>query len=127
MPSTILLFALAREKAGAQTLAVELPPNPTVGDLKTALALACPALAPLLSTLRFAVNSEYALDDQQPIPSQLRTGGHPARQRRLETDRRRTMIEITSDPIDHATVTERVRSHQAGRFVCVRSSARSAR
>jgi len=68
MPSTILLFALAREKAGAQTITVDLPPSPTVGDLKAALAIACPALVPLLPTLRIAINSEYALDDHQPIP-----------------------------------------------------------
>jgi molybdopterin converting factor small subunit len=68
MSSTILLFALAREKAGAQTLTVDLLPNPTVGDLKAALARTCPALTPLLPTLRIAINSEYALDDHQPIP-----------------------------------------------------------
>jgi molybdopterin converting factor small subunit len=68
MPSTILLFAIAREKAGASTLTVDLPPNPTVLDLKAALGLACPALEPLLPTLRIAVNSEYALDDHQTIP-----------------------------------------------------------
>ncbi len=68
MPSTILLFALAREKAGASTLTVDLPPDPTVLDLKAALANLCPSLAPLLPTLRIAINSEYALDDHQPIP-----------------------------------------------------------
>ena len=68
MRATILLFALAREKAGASTLAVDLPPDPTILDLKAALAGACPALAPLLPTLRIAVDSEYALDDHQAIP-----------------------------------------------------------
>jgi molybdopterin converting factor small subunit len=68
MPSAILLFALAREKAGTSTLTVELPPSPNVQDLKAALARACPALAPLLPTLRIAINSEYALDDHQTIP-----------------------------------------------------------
>jgi MoaE-MoaD fusion protein len=66
--ATILLFALAREKAGAPTLTVDLPPDPTVLDLKSALARACPALAPLLPTLRIAINSEYAIDDHLPIP-----------------------------------------------------------
>ena len=68
MPATVLLFALAREKAGASALTVDLPDHPTVRDLKAALALRCPALAPLLSTLRIAVDSEYALDDLQAIP-----------------------------------------------------------
>jgi MoaE-MoaD fusion protein len=68
LPSTILLFALAKEKAGASSLTVDLPPGSTVLDLKTALARACPALAPLLPTLRIAIDSEYALDDHLPIP-----------------------------------------------------------
>jgi MoaE-MoaD fusion protein len=77
MPSTILLFAIARAKAGAQTLTVDLPPNSTVGDLKAALALACPSLAPLLPTLRIAINSEYALDDHQPIPREAELAAIP--------------------------------------------------
>ena len=68
MASTILLFALAREKAGASTLTVDLAENPTVGDLKKALAHACQALAPLVPTLRIAIDAEYALDDDQIIP-----------------------------------------------------------
>jgi molybdopterin converting factor small subunit len=66
--ATVLLFALARAKAGGPTLTVELPAEPTVLDLKAALAAACPPLAPLLPTLRIAINREYALDDRQPIP-----------------------------------------------------------
>jgi molybdopterin converting factor small subunit len=64
---TILLFALAKQKAGQPTLTVTLPEPAQVSDLKTALAVACPALAPLLPTLRISINSEYALDDE-PIP-----------------------------------------------------------
>ena len=68
MTATVLLFALARQKAGGSTLVVELPSDPTVADLKAALAAACPALDPLLRTLRVAINREYALDEAQPIP-----------------------------------------------------------
>ena len=64
MRATVLLFALARAKAGRPSLSVDLPDPATVADLKSALALACPALAPLLPTIRLAINSEYALDDQ---------------------------------------------------------------
>jgi MoaE-MoaD fusion protein len=66
---TILLFALAKEKAGRPTLTLTLPDPAQVSDLKAALAQACPALAPLLPTLRIAINSEYALDDAQIIPN----------------------------------------------------------
>jgi molybdopterin converting factor subunit 1 len=65
--ANVLLFALARERAGRPSLTVDLPESATVDDLKLALARACPALAPLLPTIRIAVNSEYASDDQ-PIP-----------------------------------------------------------
>ena len=68
MTATILLFAALKEQAGGPTLTVELPEAPTVGDLKAALAHACPALAPWLPTLRVAIDSEYARDDAQPIP-----------------------------------------------------------
>jgi molybdopterin converting factor small subunit len=66
--ATILLFASAREKAGKTNLTVDLPDNPTVLDLKSAMVRACPALEPLVSTLRIAIDSEYAFDDLQPIP-----------------------------------------------------------
>ncbi len=68
MPATILLFAIAREKAGTSALTIELAESSTVGDLKRALAAACPALLPYLSILRIAINSEYALNDDQMIP-----------------------------------------------------------
>ena len=82
MQATVLLFALAREKAGRPTLTVDLPEPATVADLKAALARACPALAPLLPTLRIAIDSEYAADDRAD-PARRRTGRDPARQRRL--------------------------------------------
>ncbi|WP_435006885.1 MoaD/ThiS family protein [Tundrisphaera lichenicola] len=63
MQATVLLFALARERAGGTILEVDLPENGTVADLKIALARTCPALGPLLPMLRIAVNSEYAPDD----------------------------------------------------------------
>ena len=68
MPSrTILLFALARARAGRSTLSVDLAEPATVSDLKAAMIQACPTLAPLMPTLRIAVDSEYAADDL-PIP-----------------------------------------------------------
>ncbi len=67
MQATVLLFAVAREKAGRPSIAVEIPEDATVSTLKIHLAAACPALIPLLPTLRIAVDSEYA-DDDRPIP-----------------------------------------------------------
>ena len=63
----VRLFAAARQRAGRPTLDLELPEPATVAALKRALAAACPALAPLVASLRIAVDSEYAADDA-PIP-----------------------------------------------------------
>ena len=60
---TVLLFALARARAGSATLTVDLADPATVGDLKSAIGRACPALEGLLPHLRIAVDSEYAPDD----------------------------------------------------------------
>jgi len=64
----VALFAAARERAGLSSIAVELPPNATVGDLRVALAAQFPALAPLLPVSRIAVNADYARDDL-PLPA----------------------------------------------------------
>ena len=83
MRATVLLFAIAKEIAGRPSLSVDIDETATVADVKAALARACPALGPLLPTLRMAINSEYATDDQ-PIPSDAElaaippvSGGHP--------------------------------------------------
>lgn len=59
----VLLFAVARQRAGADAVAVDLPEGGTVGALKARLAATEPALAPLLPGLLFAVAGEYATDD----------------------------------------------------------------
>ncbi len=60
------LFAAARDRVGRTMLGLELPDPATVADLRRALTDAEPALAPLLPSIRFAVDSEYA-DDATPI------------------------------------------------------------
>lgn len=62
MQVTLRLFALARDRAGRTEVVLELPEGATVGDLKTALASACPALAPMVPNVMIAVDSEYASD-----------------------------------------------------------------
>lgn len=61
------LFAVARQRVGAATIALDLPDGATVADLKRSAAASHPALSPLLPTLLFAVDNEYAPDDL-PIP-----------------------------------------------------------
>jgi molybdopterin converting factor subunit 1 len=59
----VLLFARARDLAGADTIEVELAPGATVGDLRRALADRYPRLEGLLQRSAFAVNDEFAGDE----------------------------------------------------------------
>ena len=58
----VLLFALAKQRVGRGCVEVELPTGATVGQLRAALAERHAPLADLLPHVRFAVNSEYAID-----------------------------------------------------------------
>jgi sulfur-carrier protein len=58
----VLLFARARELAGADTLEVALTAGATVRDLRQQLGLQCPRLAGLVDRCAIAVNNEYAGD-----------------------------------------------------------------
>jgi molybdopterin converting factor small subunit len=62
MNATVKVFALARQLAGRESLAVDLPPAATVADLRRAIADQHPALADLVAHALFAVNAEYAAD-----------------------------------------------------------------
>jgi sulfur-carrier protein len=66
MNVTVKLFALAREFYGNDTIVVELPAGATIGELRRRLAVEIPGLAPLMSQILVAVNSEYA-PDQNPL------------------------------------------------------------
>jgi sulfur-carrier protein len=63
----VLLFARARELAGADTLEVALTAGATVRDLRQQLGLLCPRLAGLVDRCAIAVNNEYA-DDSAALP-----------------------------------------------------------
>jgi molybdopterin converting factor subunit 1 len=65
MTLTVQLFARARDLAGAATQNVELPTGATVGDLRRALAVAAPSLAPLLPRCAVAVNGDFAADERK--------------------------------------------------------------
>jgi len=58
----VKLFAVAKQLVGSDTTTVELPAEPTVADLRVALARDYPALSPTLASVVFAVNAEYAND-----------------------------------------------------------------
>ncbi len=62
------LFAGARDLAGADVLAVEVPDGARVADLRQALASLQPRLASLLEHSALAVHDEFA-DDSAFLPA----------------------------------------------------------
>jgi molybdopterin converting factor subunit 1 len=64
----VKLFAVARQRAGADAIAVELPDGATVRELRHALVEQHPPLADVLRHARLAVNNDYA-DDAAVIPA----------------------------------------------------------
>jgi len=63
----VRLFARARDLAGADVVAVDLPAGATVRDLRRRLAEVHPYLAGLLERCAVAVDNEFA-DDKLPLP-----------------------------------------------------------
>ena len=64
MKITVLLFAAAREIAGAESVELDLPENASVAHARDALLLSLPELAVRRDTLLWAVNNEYAADNR---------------------------------------------------------------
>jgi molybdopterin converting factor subunit 1 len=63
MKQCVRLFARARDLAGVEVVAVELPAGATVADLRQQLAVRFPALKGLLPRSALAVNDEFAEDN----------------------------------------------------------------
>ena len=63
MNVTVLLFAQARERAGAPSLALALPDGSRVADALAAIRRAHPALEPLWPHLAVAVDGRLAAGD----------------------------------------------------------------
>jgi molybdopterin converting factor subunit 1 len=62
MKVSVKLFAVARQRAGASSIDVEVPEMATTGQLRTALAEQFPPLKDILPHSRIAVANEYAAD-----------------------------------------------------------------
>jgi molybdopterin converting factor subunit 1 len=59
----VKLFAVAKERAGRESVDVEIADGGTVRELRAALAAQHPLLADLIERVRLAVNSEYAREE----------------------------------------------------------------
>ena len=68
MTLTVHLFARLRELAGADAVAVELPPGATVADVRRAVSAAYPAAAALVARSAVAVNHDFAADPAAVAP-----------------------------------------------------------
>jgi len=66
---TVLLFAAARDLAGADSVMVELPPGSTIAELRSNLARRIPAISGLLTKSAIAVNHDFAEDDRVLQPN----------------------------------------------------------
>jgi molybdopterin converting factor subunit 1 len=64
---TVRLFARARDLAGADFVAVDVPDAASVADLRSALARRVPELEGFLARCAVAVNEEFA-DDHRVVP-----------------------------------------------------------
>ncbi|MCR4414107.1 MAG: MoaD/ThiS family protein [Thermoguttaceae bacterium] len=64
MKATVRLFAIARQAAARDCVEVDLPDGATIAELRRRLAGQCPALAPLLPAMCFAIDARYAADAQ---------------------------------------------------------------
>ena len=63
----VLLFARARELAGADAVNIELAAGASVADVRRQLAREQPRLASLIERSALAVNNEY-VDDHASVP-----------------------------------------------------------
>ena len=65
----VLLFAHARDLAGSGELEIELALEATVADLRRALEVRYPRLAPLLQRCAIAVDQEFAAEETRIPPA----------------------------------------------------------
>ena len=61
----VKLFAVAKEIAGSDEIAVEVREGATVGDVRNAMVAAVPELDGVLAHAMIAVNAEYANDGNE--------------------------------------------------------------
>ena len=123
----ILLFAGLRERAGADSVPLELPQGATVSVLRDELARRHPALAPLLSHCRIAVDHRFAADGD-PVQEGREvaiippvSGGHDGAAYRLSHDA--LALQAVIEVVTHsgaggvATFTGNVRGRSRGKDI----------
>lgn len=59
----LFFFATVRERMGAKSLEMEIPPDMTIQGLRDKLISDYPNVAASMPTVLFTINHEYAFDD----------------------------------------------------------------
>jgi molybdopterin synthase catalytic subunit len=125
MTVTVRLFAMLRERAGRDSVELELPDDATVADAFDRLA-AEPGLAELVGRLplRMAVNREYVGGDAHIAPGDELavippiSGGAPDACLRMDNKRRgRTHASVTGEPLSAERLSAWVGDPGAGAIV----------
>jgi len=117
---TALLFGLAREAAGAQTLEIELDQPAAVETAFAELKRLHPKLAQLDRSLLFAVNEEYA-DRARSLADGDRLAILPP----VSGGEGEDLFEITREPIDIANLRSRLLRGESGAVVIFDGVARN--
>jgi len=115
---------MLRERAGSETVEIELPENATVADAIAALARD-PGVGELAARLplRIAVNREYA-DDEEPIAPGDELAAIPPVSGGTETADRVRRARVTQEPLDQAAITALVSDPGAGAIVTFQGTTR---
>ncbi len=113
MTVTVRLFAILRERAGRDSIEIELPEGATVGDAFERLA-AAPGLGELVGRLplRMAVNREYVSDGTAIAP-----GDELALIPPISGGAGRTRASVTEEPLDAGELSLWVGDPGAGAIV----------
>src|SRR4051812_5844155 len=129
MKVRVLFFGGARDAVGAEEIELDLPRHSTAASAREALLLRYPELQDFGRSLLFAVNQEYAAPDLQiqdgdelavfpPV-----SGGAEVTQAPI-SDSSNDFFELTTDPIDIASVARRIVLPKCGATVTLDGYAR---
>jgi len=113
----VRFFAVYRERAGCDTIALEVPDGATVADLTEELGHRFPSLTSASTPIVVAVNAEYANPD-----TPLRDGDEVALIPPVSGGNR--MVRVTSDPLTPEETTALVRRDTSGAVVTFLGTAR---
>jgi MoaE-MoaD fusion protein len=126
MTVRVLFFGAARDVAGAEEIALDLPMKSTAESARRAVLMRYPGLQEFGRSLLFAVNQEYAEADRQIQEGDELAVFPPVSggAQNSVSDHFKDFFELTTDPIDVGAVARRVILPQCGATVTLDGYAR---